>query len=197
MAWFRGEAPPNVRRFEAGDGECYLYETVQVYGDVEMGRFSYIGEHGHVDARSPVKIGSFCSIASHFHCATHGRPVEGRAGVFPFAEVLGLAVPEEERPIRIGNDVWIGAGVSITGPTTIGDGCVIGAKAVLCGEYEAYGVYVGNPARLLRRRFSDAIIEELTALQWWDWPLEKVLANVRFFETDLTSFEGRVEDLIV
>lgn len=197
MAWFRGEAPPNVRRFPAGDGECYLYETVQAVGEIELGRFSYIGEHGYLDGRSPIRIGSFCSIASNFHCATHGRPAEGRAGVFPFAEVLGVPIPDEERPITIGHDVWIGDGVSISGPTTIGDGCVIGAKSVLCGDYEPYGVYVGNPARLLRPRFSEATVEELTALRWWDWPLERILANVRFFETDLTTYEGRIEDLLV
>ncbi|MGV3615611.1 MAG: CatB-related O-acetyltransferase [Fimbriimonas sp.] len=197
MPWFRGEAPPNVQRFAAGDGECYLYGTVQAFGDVELGRFSYIGEHGLIDAHSPVRIGSFCSIASNFHCVTHDRPVEGRAGLYPFAEILGMPVEVPDRPIGIGHDVWIGDGVSVSGPTVVGDGCVIGAKAVLCGEYEPYGVYVGNPARLVRRRFPDPVIEGLLALRWWDWPLEKILANSRFFDTDLTRYDGPLEALIV
>lgn len=197
MAWFKGEVPPGVLRFGADGEECYLYGTVVATGDIEIGRFSYVGEHGYLDGRSSIRIGSFCSIASNFHCATHSRPVEGRAGLFPLADVLGLPIPGEDRPIRIGHDVWIGDGVSISGPTTVGNGCVVGAKSVLCGEYEPYGVYAGSPARFIRRRFADAMVEWLLRLAWWDWPLERILANSRFFETDLTSYEGRLEDLVV
>jgi virginiamycin A acetyltransferase len=210
MGWYEGEGPANLRRFPVEDGEYYLYDTVCVIGEVRIGRFTYLGGHGFVAGRTPVEIGSFCSIASNFSCVTHAVAVVDRPCAYPLFEVLGVACTSgselpnvdapaalSERPITIGNDVWVGDSVSVVGGTSIADGCVIGSKSVVRGETVPYGVYVGNPARLIRLRFPEPVIEQLLALRWWEWPVEKLRANAAFFGTDLTAFEGCLSELVM
>ena len=67
---------------------------------------------------------------------------------------------------------------------------------MLDGEYVPYGVYAGNPARLVRMRFPEKVVEQLQALEWWDWDVECILGNAEFFGTDLSSYAGSLEDLL-
>lgn len=209
MGWLQGDLPANCDRHACADGEFYLYRTASLQGDVEIGRYTYIGEHSVVQARSKVTIGGFCSIAANFRCITHERPVTGLAAAFTLADILGLEfrggskvaaldqpTRSAHRPVTIGNDIWIGDNVFVAGGAKIGDGCVIGAKAVVDGECEPYGVYAGNPARLIRMRFSDAVVAELLALRWWEWPLDRMMENAAFFSTDLASHRGSIRDLL-
>lgn len=72
-----------------------------------------------------------------------------------------------EDSLEIGNDVWIGAGAVILRGITIGDGAVIGANAVVTKDIPPYGIAVGNPAKVIKYRFSKKIINELLELEWW------------------------------
>ncbi len=96
--------------------------------------------------------------------------------------------PDEEK-IKIGNDVWIGQGVSIVRKPglTIGDGVVIGAGAVVTKSIPPYAVAAGVPARIIKFRFQDQIIEKLLKIRWWDWPTEKIIKNWHFLSVDLTA----------
>lgn len=76
----------------------------------------------------------------------------------------------------IGHDVWIGHGALILPGARIGHGAIIGAGAVVGGVVPDYAVMAGNPARALRRRFTDAVVARLLALAWWDWPLDAIEA---------------------
>ena len=78
----------------------------------------------------------------------------------------------------IGNDVWIGNSVTFMPGVKIGDGAVIGTNSVVTKDIEPYSVVAGNPAKLIRKRFDDDTIEFLLKLKWWDWPIEKIGANV-------------------
>src|SRR5690606_34153345 len=83
-----------------------------------------------------------------------------------------------DKPVTIGNDVWIGHGAVIMPGITIGDGAVIAANAVVTKDVPPYIVVGGVPARALRPRFPDAIAAGLQALAWWDWPLERLFTAV-------------------
>jgi carbonic anhydrase/acetyltransferase-like protein (isoleucine patch superfamily) len=74
--------------------------------------------------------------------------------------------------------VWIGSDALIFAGVTIGDGAVIGARAVVTRPVRPYAVVVGAPAREVRRRFSDEQVDALLKLRWWDWPPERVRAHV-------------------
>jgi tetrahydrodipicolinate N-succinyltransferase len=81
--------------------------------------------------------------------------------------------PSPKQAIKIGNDFWIGTGAMILTSVTIGDGAVIGPMAVVAKDVQPYAVVAGNPARLIRYRFSETQIEALQKIAWCNWPLQK------------------------
>ena len=84
--------------------------------------------------------------------------------------------PERSKgDVRIGSDVWIGAEATVLSGVTIGDGAVIGARAVVARDVPPYGIVVGNPARLVRLRFSEDLVGELLAIRWWDFDDARIL----------------------
>jgi hypothetical protein len=100
---------------------------------------------------------------------------------YPFAsfldwpEVPGVSiVPETRGNVIIGNDVWICSHATIMSGVTIGDGAVIGAHAVVSKNVPPYAVVVGNPGKVLMKRFTEDVIQELLEIRWWDWPKEQV-----------------------
>ncbi len=148
---------------------------------VTIGRFSYINQFARIHysiETSAIRIGNFCSIASDvgfFLRETHHPQwvTTASPGVFPFA-------PDAIRPLNpkagpqadivIGNDVWIGEGARILSGVTIGDGAIIGAAAVVTKDVPPYAIYVGNPGRIVRRRFTASEIKFLLRVRWWDFP---------------------------
>ena len=80
--------------------------------------------------------------------------------------------------IVVGSDVWIGYEAVILAGVTIGDGAIIGARAVVAGDVPPYTIVGGVPARPIRKRFSDDVIEALLELRWWDWRPERIAANL-------------------
>lgn len=81
--------------------------------------------------------------------------------------------------IVIGNDVWIGYEAVVMAGVTIGDGAIIGARAVVTKDVPPYTIVGGVPARKIRRRFSDNVIARLLELKWWDWPAEQIQRNIK------------------
>jgi acetyltransferase-like isoleucine patch superfamily enzyme len=133
-----------------------------------------------------IDIGRFCSIASGVSIFGGGDHAVDAATTYPFTRLTGQGSRPTAPPrhTTIGDDVWVGAGARILAGSSIGPGSVIGAGAVVRGTIRPYSVSVGNPARVIRSRFPPAIIRRLLELAWWDWPLEKVMANAALLETD-------------
>ena len=128
-------------------------------------------------------IGRFCQIAHgvRFITASANHAMGGITtypfGVFDPATLEGYrggftALPDTE----VGHDVWIGHGALILPGARIGSGAIIGAGAVVAGVVPPYAVVAGNPARVVRARFSEAEAARLLALAWWGWPLERIRA---------------------
>jgi virginiamycin A acetyltransferase len=86
----------------------------------------------------------------------------------------------------IGNDVWIGQNVTIMPGIKIGDGAIIAANSTVVKSVEPYTIYGGNPAKFIKKRFSDEKIEFLLKLQWWNWSEEEIFNNLEM----LTSKAG-------
>ena len=133
-------------------------------------------------------IGKFCSIACGakflFNSANHAL---GSLSTYPFPiffEEWGLPVEDIPRAwdnkgdIVIGNDVWIGYEAVILAGVTVGDGAVVGTRAVVTKDVPPYTIVGGVPAKPIRKRFSEAVIDRLLALQWWDWPGERIAASL-------------------
>ncbi len=143
-------------------------------------------------------IGKFCMIASDVEFIMNGaNHLTESISAYPFAifgGAWGRAMEGKTYPhkgdTQVGNDVWIGYGATLMPGVKIGDGAIVAAKSVVTKDVEPYSIVGGNPARVIRKRFSDDKIKLLLELRWWDWPIEKITERVR----DLT--EDRIEDLI-
>ena len=106
----------------------------------------------------------------------------------------------DESNIFVGNDVWIGQGVSIVRKEglIIGDGAVIGSGAVVTKSVPAYAVVAGVPARVIKYRFDEKMIERLSRLEWWNWDKEYILDNIEVLTNNLTeSGISALEDFAV
>lgn len=115
---------------------------------------------------------------------------------FPiFFEEWGLDVKDITRAwdnkgdIVVGNDVWIGFEAVILSGVTIGDGAIIGTRAVVTKDVAPYTVVGGVPAKFIRKRFSDEVILELLKLQWWNWSESRIKQNIDAIQS------GCIEDL--
>lgn len=143
----------------------------------------------------PVYIGDYCSISGSVEILPGGNHNPHWISTFPFQIRLGLSgalrdgMPSSRGPVRIGNDVWVGRDAMILSGVTVGDGAVIGARAVVAKDVRPYAVVVGNPAVEIRRRFDDATVERFLEIKWWEWPERLVLDAARFLNSeDLPSF---------
>lgn len=90
-------------------------------------------------------------------------------------------------PIMIGHDVWLGMQVKLLPGAMIGNGAVVGAFSVVAGIVPPYAIVVGNPARIVRFRFNDEIVQQLLAIKWWNWLDEFIQDHIDDF-TDVESF---------
>lgn len=145
-------------------------------------------------------IGKFCSIACGakflFNSANHTLSSLSTYTFPIFFEEWGLPVEDIPRAwdnkgdIVIGNDVWIGYEAVVMAGVTIGDGAIIGTRAVVTKDVPPYTIVGGVPAKPIRKRFDDETIEQLLALKWWDWPIEKIRRHLG----DIQS--GNLEKLI-
>ena len=138
-------------------------------------------------------IGKFCSIACGakflFNSANHTL---GSLSTYPFPifyEEWGLDIKnvatawDNKGDIVIGNDVWVGYEAVIMAGITIGDGAVIGARAVVTKDVPPYTVVGGVPAKPIRKRFPDKTVSMLLELQWWNWPAGRIAENLEAIKT--------------
>lgn len=175
-----------VERDVKMEAPCEISQAADLRGRFVIGAFSTISPTdgiGHF--LHNVEIGRYCSIAAGTWISPHEHPVSwltssplsyGNGG-FPWAEkLLGRkaqtpGVFDNERPVKIGNDVWIGSCVFIKGGVTIGDGAIVAAHSCVVKDVPPYAIVGGVPARVIKYRFDDETIKELLELKWWDYDI--------------------------
>ena len=131
-------------------------------------------------------VGNYTSFASGVKVFLGGEHRMDWVTTFPFNVLWESARhhkghPKTKGSVLIGNDVWIGTEALIFSGVTVGDGAVIGARAVVTHDVAPYAVVVGIPARPVKHRFDEKTIHRLLTLQWWDWPesqIEKALPEM-------------------
>lgn len=150
------------------------------------------------DQTTHLTIGKFCSISDKVTLLLGGNHRSDWISTYPFpafkdtwpeaATITGH--PASKGDIVIGNDVWLAYGATVLSGVTVGSGAIIGACSVISKDVEPYTIMVGNPAREMKKRFDDATISKLLKLAWWDWPAEKIRANVQ------TLCSNRIQQLL-
>ncbi len=131
-------------------------------------------------------IGKFCMIASDVKFIMNGaNHLNDSISAYPFAifgngwegAMEGRSYPNKG-DLVIGNDVWIGYNATLMAGITVHDGAIIAANSTVTKDVEPYAIVGGNPAAVIRKRFSVEKIRELLAIKWWDWDIEKITKNV-------------------
>ena len=185
-----------------GDRETVYLKNVIDNPNIQIGDYTIYNDFVH-DPREFLKnnvlyhypinkdrliIGKFCSIACGakflFNSANH-KMTSLSTYTFPlFFEEWGLEKEnvaqawDQKGDIIIGNDVWIGYEAVILSGVTIGDGAVIGCRAVVTKDVPPYTIVGGVPAKPIRKRFDEETIKELQKIKWWDWPEEKIAGKI-------------------
>jgi len=140
-------------------------------------------------------VGKFCMIASGVTFIMNGaNHLTKSISSYPFAifgkdwvqAMEGKTYPNKGNTI-VGNDVWIGHNATIMPGVTIGDGAIIATNATVTKNVDPYTIVGGNPAKDIKKRFSEKTIKELLDIKWWNWSIDKITANVQ----NLTS--GNIE----
>lgn len=167
----------------------YVRPTVK-NPNIIVGEFTYFGDtdfeshvtHHYDFIGDKLIIGKFCQIAAGVTFVMNGANHQlNSASTYPFYIFEGwgkTAPPDKDMPLKgdtvIGNDVWIGQHATILPGVHIGDGAIIGLNSVVGTDVPPYAVVCGNPARIIRKRFDDELIELLRSFRWWDRPIEEI-----------------------
>lgn len=171
---------------------------------MNIGDFSYLGHLVEVDdyaaliapylfPLSPEKlvIGKFCQFAHgvKFITSSANHDMSGFS-TYPFnnftmhsemtmEDIKALFnIPDRKGDTVIGNDVWIGMDAIIMPGVSIGNGAIISAGSVVVKDVPAYSIVGGNPAKVIKKRYSEDVINKLEKICWWDWPIEVIEANI-------------------
>jgi chloramphenicol O-acetyltransferase type B len=169
-----------------------------------LGRGSYASDPnivvGFGDPDHKVTVGNYTAIAAEATFLLGGEHHPEWVSTFPFRITYDLpgkcedGQPNSRGPIIIGNDVWLGRGVTVLSGVTIGDGAVVGARSLVVKDVEPYTIVGGVPAHVIRRRFQDHHIEALLATSWWDWPEQEILGIVEILcSQDVTALLAYAE----
>lgn len=179
------------------DRLCFLKNVVK-NPNIIVGEYTYYDDFEDVEnfeknvkylfdfSGDQLIIGKFCMIASGVEFIMNGaNHLQEAITTYPFAifgkdwseAMEGKQYPNKGDTI-IGNDVWIGYKATIMPGVTIGDGAIIATKSVVTKDVEPYTIVGGNPAKVIRKRFSDNEIAELLEMAWWNWPIEKITKHV-------------------
>ena len=150
-------------------------------------------------------IGKFCQIGHDVEFVMNGANHQMSAvSTFPFYTMEGWEQKppaESDMPWKgdtvVGNDVWIGQNATILPGVHIGDGAIIGAGSVVASDVESYTIVVGNPAKPIRKRFDDELIELLEILRWWDKPVEEINGLIPLLTcSDLEKVKAELKRLV-
>lgn len=160
-----------------------------------LGRCSYIGANSLVVG----KIGRYCSIGGNVFFLTSTHPtklwISTHPAFFSARKQCGISfvsssifdespkLQDSQYSIEIGNDVYIGFGVILIGPLRVGNGAIIGAGSVVTKDVPPYAIVAGNPARIIRYRFSPEVISKIENTEWWNYSKKFLSDNAQCFQT--------------
>jgi acetyltransferase-like isoleucine patch superfamily enzyme len=165
-----------------------------------VGKHSYCLNNVHIKSwgeGAHLFIGSFCSIAGNLKVYLGGNHRVDWATTYPFGHIYndifpsgtirGKDHPSTNGHVIIENDVWIGDNCTIMSGLRIGSGSVIAANSVVVKNVEPYSIVGGNPARLIKKRFDERMIERLLKVSWWDWEDSEIDNIVPILQQPLTD----------
>jgi len=161
-------------------------------GSKILGTQVLIGDHNgikkiYVVGGQPLIIGKYCAIAGNLTVITSNH-ILNKPNIQAFFQnkFFNDSMDDQSKgPVIIGNNVWIGLNVTILPGVKIGDGAVIGAGSVVSKSVDPFAIVVGNPAKTIKKRFSEKTILKIISNPWWNWSQEKIIKSKKYFITKL------------
>ena len=204
--------PNTIHPIEGYYKEIYIKPTIR-RKNIIVGDFSYIADsnfeshvtHHYDFNEDKLIIGKFCQIASGVEFVMNGANHQMNAvSTFPFYTLEGWEQnppTQDDLPFKgdtiIGNDVWIGQNVTILPGVHIGDGSIIGANSIIGSDVNPYTIVAGNPAKIIRKRFDDELIDILERLQWWDKSIDEINSLIPVLtSSDLKSVKEELSKMV-
>lgn len=186
---------PDIYGARLGENVTILDRTI--LKEVCVGDFSFVT---YDSCLLNTNVGNFCSIGPHVQIGLARHPSRGFVSTYPAFysnknECCSLCLREDKifddsvPKTSIGHDVWIGSSAIIPGGIQIGTGAIVAAGSVVVKDVPPYAVVGGNPAKIIRFRFSDEEIASLLTSEWWNWPIEKIRQNMDAF-SDINKFKS-------
>ena len=165
------------------------------FDDVKIGKYSYYKRGTKL---MNCDIGRFCHIGDNCAIGLFGHDTS-QVTTYPLKYHFENSVVDvgqdstadavrKSRQTIIKNDVYIGESVTIFAGVTVGNGAVIGARAVVTKDVPDYAVVAGVPSQIVRMRFSDKIVDDLLDIQWWQWSDDKIKSCIEDFHLDVEKF---------
>lgn len=170
-------------------GEVYsktLRKIFKEYHNVDIGMYTFGGcfNPGQIDKHTI--IGRYSSIARTAWVGNRNHPIDRKSScALFFNPIFGFTEKDyiEYTPLTIGNDVWIGHNACVMPHVrNIGDGAIVAAGAIVNKDVPPYAIVVGNPARVVRYRFSKKVIDELLSSKWWEKTIEEIMPNIQEYQ---------------
>lgn len=191
----------SIRRNSEISSSSKIYPFSKI-SNTKIDAFTYISFRSTING---CDIGKFCSIASGVKIGLGNHPINFISTSPLFyapSNPLHYTITDklkfkENEPVHIGHDVWIGTNAVILDGVTIGNGAIIGANSIVTKDVPPYTIVGGVPAKEIKKRFSDEIINRLNSSEWWNMPLDffkqekvKLIFSKQFDQSSLKQLEA-------
>jgi acetyltransferase-like isoleucine patch superfamily enzyme len=168
------------------EGNNSIAGGTSISGFLKIGLGSTISSNCYLNGN--IIIGKYCQLAGNIGIYSSNHPTNYITTFTSKSFLNGiLKTNSQNGSVNIGNDVWIGHGAIILKDVKIGHGAIIAAGAIITKDVPPYSIVGGNPAKVIRFRFSDEIIYKLLEIKWWDWSNDIIKINIEKFTKPIIS----------
>lgn len=165
--------------------DCHIARGSRVASITSFGRGTRINGPCLFKGAAPITIGRYCAIGDGVRMVSSNHETDWANLQVSLQRRLGFGRLQDDRPIDIGHNVWIGDAVIVLAGVSIGDGAIVGAGAVVTRDIPPFAIAVGNPAKVLRNRLPEERIDELRSIAWWLWSEDEMRARPDLFAAKL------------
>ena len=177
--------PIDILKNKIGVGVMLGENVTFIDRDVEIKDYTYINS-GYL--YPGVRIGKYCSMG-HDVCIGPGEHYINRLSTYPICTRVLKEKPQNEfpkvKPTILNNDIWVGHGAVIMQGVKVGNGAIVAAGAVVTKDVPAYSIVAGVPAKIIKYRFGEELIQKLDRLQWWDKEEEWIVQHKELFTKNI------------